>query len=104
MGKRSVTGLSQQPIVCFSPVEEDHSRKDFNSVLLAMAAHDMRQPLHSIMSSYWWLAARQSDERERTYLERGKQAVLELVSQLDALIDALSIHQREQSATWSLLA
>ena len=67
---------------------------DFNAVLLAIAAHDMRQPLQAILSCYDRLAGRHNDERERNYLEYGKQAINGLIDQLDRLIEALRIHER----------
>jgi two-component system, OmpR family, phosphate regulon sensor histidine kinase PhoR len=71
---------------------------DFNAVLLAIAAHDMRQPLQAVLSCYDRLADRHNDERERNYLEHGKQAIKRLIEQLDRLIEALRIHERGADA------
>jgi two-component system, OmpR family, phosphate regulon sensor histidine kinase PhoR len=66
---------------------------DFHAVLLAMAAHDMRQPLQSILSGYCWLANRQLDQRGRLYVEHGRQAIEQLADQLDRLVEALRVHE-----------
>lgn len=66
---------------------------DFHSVLLAMAGHDLRQPLQTIMSSYDWLARRLTSSSEQEYLLRGKSAISSLTNQLDLLIEALRLHE-----------
>ena len=38
---------------------------DFHAVLLGMAAHDLRQPLQVIQSTYEWLSGRFDDDVER---------------------------------------
>jgi signal transduction histidine kinase len=43
---------------------------DFHSVLLAMAGHDLRQPLQAIKSAREWLARRLDTGSEREYLRR----------------------------------
>jgi signal transduction histidine kinase len=67
---------------------------DFNALLLAIAAHDLRQPLQSILSCYSWLADRRDDDRDRLYIERGTQAVAQLTRQLDHLVEALRVHEQ----------
>jgi hypothetical protein len=43
----------------FSETELDLQRvSDFHAVLLGMAAHDLRQPLQVIQSTYEWLSGR----------------------------------------------
>jgi signal transduction histidine kinase len=66
---------------------------DFHGVLLAMAGHDLRQPLQSIMSSYDWLARRLHTSSEQEYLHRGRFALARLSDQLDLLIEALRLHE-----------
>jgi signal transduction histidine kinase len=67
---------------------------DFNAVLLAMAAHDLRQPLQVILSGYSLLTGRRADEHEKTFIEHGKLAIRQMIDQLDHLVDALRIHER----------
>jgi signal transduction histidine kinase len=66
---------------------------DFQTVLLAMAGHDLRQPLQTIMSTYEWLARRLSTDSEQEYLCRGRFAIMRLSEQLDLLVDALKLHE-----------
>jgi two-component system, OmpR family, phosphate regulon sensor histidine kinase PhoR len=66
---------------------------DFPAVFLAMAAHDLRQPLQEIMSVYDWLARRRHTRSEQEYLRRGIIAIARLSGQLDQLIEALRVHE-----------
>src|ERR1700729_795583 len=45
---------------------------DFHAVLLGMAAHDLRQPLQVIQSTYKWLAGRFDAEADKARLQRGQ--------------------------------
>jgi signal transduction histidine kinase len=65
---------------------------DFHGVLLAMAGHDLRQPLQSIVGAYDWLARRLGSSSEQEYLRRGRLALAQLTDQLDLLIEALRMH------------
>ncbi len=70
---------------------------DFHAVLLAMAGHDLRQPLQVMLSSYDWLSRRLATPSEKEYLRRGELALAQFTKQLDLLVDALRLHQ--QAAT-----
>jgi two-component system phosphate regulon sensor histidine kinase PhoR len=66
---------------------------DFYGVLLAMAGHDLRQPLQAIMTAYEWLARRLNTSSEQEYLDRGRFAITRLSDQLNLLIEALRLHE-----------
>ena len=66
---------------------------DFHAVLLGMAAHDLRQPLQVIQSTYEWLSGRFDAEAERMRLQRGERAVSKLAEQLDRLAAALRLYE-----------
>ena len=79
---------------------------DFHGVLLAMAGHDLRQPLQTIMTAYEWLGRRLSSSSEQEYLRRGSFAIMRLNEQLDLLIEALRLHEHSantQAAPVALL-
>jgi signal transduction histidine kinase len=67
---------------------------DFHAALLAMAGHDLRQPLQVIASTHAWLSRRLTGASDQDRLERSAQAVMRLVGQLDHLVHALQMHQR----------
>jgi signal transduction histidine kinase len=70
------------------------SSGDFNALLLAMAAHDLRQPLQVIMNSYARLARHNVDQRQRDYIAHGELALARLTKHLDNLTTAVRIHER----------
>lgn len=75
--------------------EPQHAR-DFPAALLAMAGHDLRQPLQIIQSTYEWLGTRVSGMSERVRLERGERAIARLTEQLDRLIGALRLYEQTE--------
>ena len=66
---------------------------DFYETVLAMASHDLRQPLQLIISAQELLARRLTASPEREHLERSERASAQLAEQLDLLVDALHLHQ-----------
>jgi two-component system, OmpR family, phosphate regulon sensor histidine kinase PhoR len=66
---------------------------DFYETVLAMASHDLRQPLQTIISAQELLARRLTTSPEREHLERSERASAQLAEQLDQLVDALYLHQ-----------
>ena len=70
---------------------------DFHAVLLGMAAHDLRQPLQVIQSTYEWLSGRFDDDVERMRLQRGERAVSRRGEQLDRLAAALRLYEQTTS-------
>jgi two-component system phosphate regulon sensor histidine kinase PhoR len=67
---------------------------DFYATVLAMACHDLRQPLQVVVSAHELLARRLAGRIEREHLERGGQATAQLTEKLDQLVDALQLLQR----------
>jgi len=66
---------------------------DFYITVLAMASHDLRQPLQVIVGAHELLARRLTATPEREHLERSEQASAQLEEKLDQLVDALQLHQ-----------
>jgi len=66
---------------------------DFYETVLAMASHDLRQPLQLIINAQELLARRLTASPEREHLERSERASAQLAEQLDLLVDALHLHQ-----------
>jgi two-component system phosphate regulon sensor histidine kinase PhoR len=66
---------------------------DFHAVLLGMAAHDLRQPLQVIQSTYEWLSDGFDGGVDKMRLQRGRRAAAKLAEQLDQLAAALRLYQ-----------
>jgi two-component system phosphate regulon sensor histidine kinase PhoR len=78
---------------------ESHTRDllravDFYATVLAMASHDLRQPLQVIVSAHELLARRLTARPEREHLERSEQASNQLEEKFDQLVEALQLQQR----------
>jgi two-component system, OmpR family, phosphate regulon sensor histidine kinase PhoR len=66
---------------------------DFYASILAMATHDLRQPLQVIVGALDLLSRRITEGPERAHLERGEQASAQLEEKLEQLSDALHLYQ-----------
>jgi signal transduction histidine kinase len=70
---------------------------DFYAAVLAMACHDLRQPLQVITGSHELMARRLVSDPELRYLERAQRASAELAEKLDQLVDALRVQHEFRS-------
>jgi signal transduction histidine kinase len=87
---------SEQPAAKDNDKSERNLQRagEFVAVLLAMAGHDLRQPLQVISSAYGKLAKRLDGSRDWEYLQRGELAIAQLVEQLDHLVEASRLYER----------
>jgi two-component system phosphate regulon sensor histidine kinase PhoR len=67
---------------------------DFSATLLAMAGHDLRQPLQLITSAHDVLALTLDSEEQREELIRAENATAQLASLLGQLVEALQLRER----------
>ena len=67
---------------------------DFSATLLAMAGHDLRQPLQVITSAHDVLAQMVHGDAQREELARAKDATAQLAGMLGQLVDALQLRER----------
>jgi two-component system, OmpR family, phosphate regulon sensor histidine kinase PhoR len=65
---------------------------DFYASILAMATHDLRQPLQVIISALELLSRRVTERPEREHLDRGAEASAQLTEKLEQLTDALHLY------------
>jgi signal transduction histidine kinase len=70
---------------------------DFYAAILAMATHDLRQPLQVIVGCHALLADQRMAGPQRRHLERAQRASRELAAKLDQLTDALRVQQQSGS-------
>lgn len=64
-------------------------RNAFYAAVVAMAGHDLRQPLQVIVGAHDCLARNIQGDAERVYLSDIKDAATQLVGTFDRLVDAL---------------
>ena len=70
------------------------SSSDFSATLLAMAGHDLRQPLQLITSAHDVLAGTLDSEEQREELVRAENATKQLAGMLGQLVEALQLHEQ----------
>ena len=68
---------------------------DYGSILLAIAGHDLRQPLQAIQSSHELLGLGVRTNSELRLLRSGQHAIDRLTAQLDELLAALRLRDPE---------
>lgn len=66
---------------------------NFYASILAMATHDLRQPLQVVISTLDLLAQRITQRPEREHLDRGVEASVQLTEKLEQLTDALHLYR-----------
>jgi signal transduction histidine kinase len=74
--------------------ESDQTDSDFPATLLAMAGHDLRQPLQVITSAHDVLAQTLDSDEQREELMRAGSATRQLASMLGQLVEALQLRER----------
>jgi two-component system phosphate regulon sensor histidine kinase PhoR len=74
--------------------EADQADNDFSATLLAMAGHDLRQPLQFITSAHDVLAQTLASEEQREQLIRAENATAQLASMLGQVVEALRLRER----------
>jgi signal transduction histidine kinase len=67
---------------------------DFSATLLAMAGHDLRQPLQVITSAHDVLARTLASEEQQEQLIRAEIGTAQLASMLGQLVEALQLRER----------
>ncbi len=67
---------------------------DFSATLMAMAGHDLRQPLQVITSARDVLAQTLDSEEQRKELIRAEDPTAQLASMLGELVEALQLRER----------
>jgi two-component system phosphate regulon sensor histidine kinase PhoR len=75
--------------------ENDHS--EFEATLLAMAGHDLRQPLQIIQRVHEHLGLDAETGSELRLLQFGQDAINRLTRQLDQLLDALRLREQARN-------
>jgi two-component system phosphate regulon sensor histidine kinase PhoR len=74
--------------------DAEQGDSDFSAILLAMAGHDLRQPLQVITSAHDVLAQTVGGEEQREELARAEDATAQLANMLDQLVEALQLRER----------
>src|ERR1700709_449782 len=77
---------------------DQHSKnlaaQDFQTTIVGMLGHDLRQSLHVIMGTYALLRTRSEQMPQQAWLDRGERAATKLTEQLNCMVDAFYLAER----------
>jgi two-component system phosphate regulon sensor histidine kinase PhoR len=68
--------------------------QEFQTTIVGMLGHDLRQSLHVIQGTYSLLRSRQEKMPQQAWLDRGERAVTKLTEQFNCLVDAFYLAER----------
>jgi two-component system phosphate regulon sensor histidine kinase PhoR len=68
--------------------------QEFQTTIVGMLGHDLRQSLQVIQGTYSLLRSRLEEMPQQAWLDRGEQAVAKLTEQLNCLVDAFYLAER----------
>lgn len=68
--------------------------QEFQTTIVGMLGHDLRQSLHVIQGTYCLLRSRLEEMPQQAWLDRGERAVTKLTEQLNCLVDAFYLAER----------
>src|SRR3984893_3588530 len=68
--------------------------QEFQTTIVGMLGHDLRQSLHVIQGTYSLLRSRLKEMPQQALLDRGERAVTKLTERLDCLVDAFYLAER----------
>lgn len=74
---------------------ETYPSSDYEALLLAIAGHDLRQPLQTVQSAHEQLGLGIRTQSELRLLRSGQRAIVRLTAQLDQLLAALRLRTPE---------
>jgi two-component system phosphate regulon sensor histidine kinase PhoR len=82
-----------------APVVQDRklgalAAREFQTTIVGMMGHDLRQSLQVIQGTYSLLRSRLEQMPQQAWLDRGERAVTKLTEQLNSLVDAFYLAER----------
>jgi two-component system, OmpR family, phosphate regulon sensor histidine kinase PhoR len=78
--------------------------REFQTTLVGMMGHDLRQSLHVIQGTYSLLRTRSEVMPQQAWLDRGERALRKLTDQLNCLVDAFYLAERSNALEVSNVA
>jgi two-component system, OmpR family, phosphate regulon sensor histidine kinase PhoR len=71
--------------------------QEFQTTIVGMMGHDLRQSLQVIQGTYVLLRSRLEEMPQQAWVERGERAVTKLTEQLNSLVDAFYLAERSNA-------
>jgi two-component system phosphate regulon sensor histidine kinase PhoR len=71
--------------------------QEFQTTIMGMLGHDLRQSLQVIQGTYALLRSRLEEMPQQAWLDRGERAAINLTEQLNCLVDAFYLAERDNT-------
>jgi signal transduction histidine kinase len=71
--------------------------QEFQTTIIGMLGHDLRQSLHVIQGTYALLRSRLEEMPQQAWLDRGERAATKLTEQLNCLVDAFYLAEHDNT-------
>jgi two-component system, OmpR family, phosphate regulon sensor histidine kinase PhoR len=71
--------------------------REFQTTIVGMLGHDLRQSLHVIQGTYTLLRSQLEEMPQRAWLDRGERAATKLTEQLNCLVDAFYLAEHDHT-------
>jgi two-component system, OmpR family, phosphate regulon sensor histidine kinase PhoR len=71
--------------------------REFQTTIVGMMGHDLRQSLHIIQATYSLLRARLDEMPQQAWLDRGERAVSDLTERFNCLVDAFYLAETDNA-------
>jgi two-component system, OmpR family, phosphate regulon sensor histidine kinase PhoR len=104
LGHRSQQGINMRTVegVCVAPNMQERKLKrgvarEFQTTIVGMLGHDLRQSLQVIQGTYALLRTRLEEMPQQAWLDRGELAVTKLTEQLNCMVDAFYLAERQNA-------
>jgi two-component system phosphate regulon sensor histidine kinase PhoR len=100
---RSIEGFMAAPTVQDRKLRT-LAAQEFQTTIVGMMGHDLRQSLQVIQGTYSLLRSRLEEIPQQAWLDRGERAVTKLAEQLNCLVDAFYLAERDNALEVSFVA
>jgi hypothetical protein len=97
---RTNEGLTAAPNMQ-NPKPKTLVAQEFQTTIVGMLGHDLRQSLQIIEGTYALLRSRLNEMPQQAWLDRGELAITKLAEQLDCLVDAFYLAERDHTLEFS---
>ena len=71
--------------------------QEFQTTIIGLLGHDLRQSLQIIQGTYALLRSRLEEMPQQAWLDRGERAAINLTEQLNYLVDAFYLAERDNT-------
>ena len=94
---RTIESLAVAASMRDRKLQERSAAQEFQTTIVGMLGHDLRQSLHVIQGTYALLRSRMEEMPQQAWLDRGERAATKLTEQLNCLVDAFYLAEHDNA-------